>query len=245
MGLDEGVFAYLPRTRRASMASVRDVLERWFAEVPNSHADGIRARIQSGDDEQFESAYWEMFLATLLARRGYALTWEPEVPGTAKRPDFLVARGDDVFYVEARAIGSKKAALAERRRTTKAYESIRAWDLPNFFLGLTLEAVGATDLRIADFKKVVKPWLDGLDPDAVLAAQAQSNFFEVPHKSVSVGTGPSRFTLFRARPTHGVRARRHSVRTPRASVGNSTTTSGSTSLFTRRLAGTATIWRTP
>ena len=186
MAFNEPVFDYLSRSSRPSMASVRKVLEGWFREVPASHAEAIRGRIQSRDDEKFQAAFWEMYLAVLFTTLGYRLTWEPEIADSSGRPDFLAQRRDGTFYVEATSVAQDSMVRAQRNRTRQAYQAISRWDITDWALSLSLEAVGKADLALRDFKRQVQPWLASLDPDAVLAQRQGSSHFQMPYLEVLI-----------------------------------------------------------
>jgi len=180
MRLDEDIYSYLSRSSRRSMASTREVLERWFATTPATQQENLRGRLTSVNDEQFMSAFWEMYLATLFSQMGCTVEWEPTIPVGEGRPDFLIEGRGCCFYVEATSVGAAAVSRKTEHRVRRAYEAIRGWDLPDFMLDLTLDAAGPQDLRIDEAKMRIQPWLATLDAEEVIRQRGSSNYFEVP-----------------------------------------------------------------
>ncbi len=65
----------------------------------------VLGRIQSGDDRQFHSAFFEIYLNQLLKLSGFQVTPHPKIEGNRNRPDFLVLKDErPLFYLEATVI---------------------------------------------------------------------------------------------------------------------------------------------
>jgi hypothetical protein len=62
----------------------------WLSRVPASEHADFCSRFRSSDESQFISALQEITLHELLRRQGCKLRFHPNVPGTAKQPDFNV-----------------------------------------------------------------------------------------------------------------------------------------------------------
>ena len=112
----ESIFGFLDRVNRPEFAVVRDLMNGWFERFPaEAHAD-LRARFRSDDPGQSLGAFWELYLHELFRARGYTLKRDPEVPGTSRRPDFLVIGEGGEFYLEATTVGYSKDEMSARRR---------------------------------------------------------------------------------------------------------------------------------
>src|SRR5215213_5717389 len=96
----ESQFAFLNRTGLPYFAPVRDLLEEWFGYVSPDVQPGLRQRFRQDDQGQFMAAFWELYLHEAHRRLGFDIQYEPPVPGTGRRPDFLFERGDERFYLE-------------------------------------------------------------------------------------------------------------------------------------------------
>ena len=86
----------------------------------------LRQRFRSRDDEQFRSAFLELYLHESLIRAGYAVTIHPTVEGTTAHPDFLVGRDGERLYIEAIAPGSSPAAKAAAERRAVLFDTAAA-----------------------------------------------------------------------------------------------------------------------
>lgn len=85
----------------AGQRHLTDVVPRWLnvwttiAPSPDSRphlASGRWVKGRARDDEQFRSAFLELYLDESLIRAGYVVTIHPSVNGTTTHPDFLVER---------------------------------------------------------------------------------------------------------------------------------------------------------
>jgi hypothetical protein len=115
----EGRYTFLNRTARPYFVATRDMLEEWFAHLPPEGQSGLRSRFRADNPGQHIAAFWELYLHEVHRRLGYELEYEPELPNTSRKPDFLVHRGDERFYLEGTIVIHSKQELAfERRRGT-------------------------------------------------------------------------------------------------------------------------------
>ncbi len=88
----------------------------WLGHVPTRHEPDLRSRLQSKDDAQFESAFWELYLHEAYRRSGDKVVIHPPLAGTGCRPDFLVEGHGTRFYLEA----VRACAPADEVRQNKA-----------------------------------------------------------------------------------------------------------------------------
>ena len=95
----------------------------WLGHVPTRHEPDLRSRLQSKDDAQFESAFWELYLHVAYRRSGYKVLIHPPLAGTGCRPDFLVEGHGTRFYLEA----VRACAPADEVRQNKLREDVRQW----------------------------------------------------------------------------------------------------------------------
>jgi hypothetical protein len=80
----ETTFPFLDRVDDPVFARVRKLIEEWFAAYPSDGSDKqgaeLRGRFTSGSDQDFASAFWELYLHETYRRAGYAATPHPETP---------------------------------------------------------------------------------------------------------------------------------------------------------------------
>lgn len=162
----ESTFAFLNRVAGDYWEPPRSLMQDWLDCIPSdAEYNDLRQRFRSRDDEQFRSAYLELYLHQSLLRAGYQVTIHPEVPGATRRPDFLAERADQRFYVEAIAPGSSQAAKAAARRQAVLLDTVNQLDDPNFMLWLDELTEGPAAPPAGRLRADLTAWLATLDPD--------------------------------------------------------------------------------
>lgn len=84
----EGGFSFLNHSGRPAAERVRDLLEDWFQEYPDSYQEWLRHRIRSVGE--YESTFFELFLYTLLSRHPADVDVEHDLEAEKRAPDFRV-----------------------------------------------------------------------------------------------------------------------------------------------------------
>ncbi len=164
----EPMFAYYNHSARPAVASLRRLLEAWFSDVPDEAKVGIRARVRSGDDIPFQSAFFELYLHALMTSMGFSLVYEPEISGSSTRPDFLVSKGGTAhFYLEATVAAAPQQEQAMEKRAAVVYDSLNRMRPPSFFLHVRIRGAPATPPNGARLRSDLERWLSALDPDEV------------------------------------------------------------------------------
>jgi hypothetical protein len=176
----EKTFAFLNRVAGPFWDRTRTTMEEWFMRLPEgTHAD-IRGRVRSGDNLQFVSAYWEMYVHESLAREGFSLAAHPELPETTKRPDFLASSEDVTFYVEATVVGDSATEAAADHRRNMVYDTLDRLDSPNFILWLEIESEGPSSPSVRALRADLERWLRTLDADELRALAEEQGFDALP-----------------------------------------------------------------
>jgi hypothetical protein len=123
---NESTFAFLNRVSGGFWDHTRLLVQEWADRVEvAAEYNELRQRFRSRDDDQFRSAFLELYLHESLVRAGYTVTIHPAIPGTSRRPDFLGVRADERLYVEAIAPGTAPDARAAASRRGVLYDSVR------------------------------------------------------------------------------------------------------------------------
>lgn len=169
MQANEPRYTYYNRSASAHSKLVRDVLEGWLRDIPEVHRQGIRGQLRSGDDHDFDSAFWEMYLFKVTTGRGCEVELHPEIEGTKKRPDFLV-RADRPFYLEAIAVGQRPEIRASSGRLKEVEAVLDQVRVDGFTLSFSWFEIGAAPLKAVKLRKQLLSWVASLDREAVLAA---------------------------------------------------------------------------
>jgi hypothetical protein len=167
----DSMFAYINRTARDGFDQVRHELESWFTHYPKQEQRELRARFRSDIDTQHYSAFFELILYETLLLLGCNTIVHPTIPGTEKRPDFLVEPiSGEPFYLEA-AIATTESAneAAARSRMNTVYDVInRKVDTSNFFLWLGVEGIPESQPPASKIAAFLNKHLASLDPDEVM-----------------------------------------------------------------------------
>lgn len=164
----ESTFEFLNRVAGDYWEHPRTLMQRWLDRLANDHDyNDIRQRFRSRDDDQFRSAFLELYLHESLHRAGYAVTVHPPVAGTSRRPDFLGERNGNRLYVEAIAPGATAEAKAAARRRAVLFDTVNRVGDPNFILWLDRLEEGTSPPAAAQLRAYLRNWLATLDPDSI------------------------------------------------------------------------------
>jgi hypothetical protein len=66
----ESQFAFLDRSGRPQFETVRQRIEEWFSRLCPGLKKGVLQRLRSGDDQEFEAGFWELYCTS--CSRGWA-----------------------------------------------------------------------------------------------------------------------------------------------------------------------------
>lgn len=165
---EESSFAFLNRVAGSYWGHPRRLIEEWASHLPGDadYAD-IRARIRSGDNRQWNSAFLELYLHEMLLRTGHAVTLHPPLPSSARRPDFYAEKDGSGFFMEAvvPAWSNKKDAAHARRN--RFFDVVNRMESPNFILMIRSLNEGDSNPLAARLRTELRKWLAGLNPDAI------------------------------------------------------------------------------
>lgn len=146
---------------------IRNTLESWFENYPLQHRTDLRERFRSDDDQNREGAFFELFLHELLTRLGFSLEVHPEITGLRARPDFLVSRYNQRFFIEATVTGQRAGPFARNRNEQDVIDKLNT--LASSHFGITVHKEGTLS-RTLSRENVVRPFkelLESHDPDDV------------------------------------------------------------------------------
>lgn len=168
----ESRFSFLNRSAGDQWQRVREKMEGYFATYSTFGVSDLRERFRSSDDRQHISAWWELYIFTLLHRSGYEVQLHPELPNSDSRPDFMAIRQGEHLYLEATVVFSGVEPDEENENPSRA-----AWifDLTNmaqsaeFMVGLNILKHGTERPAARDLVPRLERWLSGLDPDSISA----------------------------------------------------------------------------
>jgi hypothetical protein len=163
---NENTFHYFNDTARPEVIPLREVMEIWFKDYPDSEKVEMKERLIS----DFYPAFYELAMYQYFKNMGYDVTIHPAVPETKKRPDFLVKNEADEFYVEIKEMQMVTyAEELERRKLNTLYDSMNSIDNTNFMI--CIDKIKFKSSRQPSGKKVIKHFdaiMHSLYPDVIL-----------------------------------------------------------------------------
>jgi hypothetical protein len=163
---NEPSFAFLNRTGSRFFSPVRELFQIWLEGVPMPHRASIVGELRSGDDEKFDSAFWELYLHRVLTGSGFDVTIHPTLPDTTRQPDFLV-HADEPFYLEAVSVGTSQVARKRKRRLSEVEAVLDSARVEGWTLSFNWHDIGPDPLPSARVRDTLLSWLGNLDHGSV------------------------------------------------------------------------------
>jgi hypothetical protein len=162
----ESQYAFLDRVAGPVWDRIRQLIENWVSDYSAGDRPEMIARLQGRkDDIAFAAAYWELLLYQGLKTLGFEVTCHPQLAGTTKRPDFLVAGDTCSFYLEAKVLGDDRVDLGRDQRRNKIYHELNAKvHSDDFFVQVQFDRESARPIPIRRLADATQIWLNGLDP---------------------------------------------------------------------------------
>jgi hypothetical protein len=133
-----------------------------------AHAGALE--LTGPDPAQSLGAFWELYLHELFRALGYTLERDPEVPGTSRRPDFLVIGEGGEFYLEATTVGHSKDEMAARRRRNVVLDLVDEAQNPDFWVTINVPGEGRNTPSRRDIVPKLEAELNSLDWAAVVSS---------------------------------------------------------------------------
>jgi hypothetical protein len=160
----ETTYAFLDRVSRPEFAAPRVLLNAWFDRWPaGDDREELRRRLMSKDAQNFDGAFWELYLHEVHRRLGFAIEREPRLAGRSTRPDFLMERDDGAFYLEATVVALPASVIAKRRRERLVIDAINDAYHPDFGIRLQGLAIGPRQPPRRLIIAAVEKWLGTLE----------------------------------------------------------------------------------
>lgn len=170
----ENTFSFLRRVSGNYWDQCRKLIDSWVSNFPDSDRSSLIGQLTSGDDHQFTSAFWELYLHETYRRDGWTITIHPSVPNAPTHPDFFVEKGDRAHYIEARCVYGDEDRAAQGRLNS-IYAAVDKIDSGPFHLAVTAHRIGAMSPSSRKLTGDLEHWLQGLDPDKVNLSLGSEN----------------------------------------------------------------------
>lgn len=167
-GHGEPIFDFLNRVAGEYWAHPRKLMQTWADHISGSRDyRDMRQRFRSHDDDQFRSAFLELYIHESLMQAGCQVTIHPRLTGTTRRPDFYAERAGSGLYLEAIAPGTSRDAKAAAGRRAVLFDTVDRLGDPNFLLWLSELREGTRPPASARLRENLRSWLSRLNPDDV------------------------------------------------------------------------------
>lgn len=137
------LYPFLNRSSWLVCDRARTLCEDWFSRYPANDQEDLLGRFTSKRDEDHRSAYFELLLHELLLQLGATLTVHPSVPGTSKRPDFLVDLEGTRFYLEAMVNYARDDNFGESPIIDEVCDWIDSMDIPDYLIHIFFSDIPA------------------------------------------------------------------------------------------------------
>ena len=174
---NEDLYSFLDRSAVPFFKAVRDLIEAWVSRVPGDHRAQLVGSLRSRSREEFESAFWELYLHEAYTSSGHTVTIHPALPHSSSRPDFLIESEATRFYLEAVRVGRSVSLVAEEKRLDEVHVAINSLPVGRFMVDVTTYAIGPRPLATRGLRNRLQAWLAGLDPQEVARTASSSAGF--------------------------------------------------------------------
>ena len=158
-------YDFYDRSAQPMFVKIRNLLNKWFDDYPKEDQVSLKAHFKN----DFQAAFFELFIHELFKKQGFKLKPHPKVEGTTKKPDFLVTSESDEFYIEVKhASDLSEQDESYEKRKALLYDEINRIESPDFFLHIRELTIKTRQQPSA--KKVIKAINDKLlrhNPDKI------------------------------------------------------------------------------
>lgn len=123
-------FEFIDKSATPEVNTVREILNSWFNNYPVDEQNDLKKRFPS----HLYSTFYELFLHELFFRQGFNIKIHPTLPGTNRKPDFLISKDGFEIYVEAKDSQDKSEIdIGLEKIENEIYDSLNTIDSPDFF----------------------------------------------------------------------------------------------------------------
>jgi hypothetical protein len=152
---------------RPGIGAIRSLLEDWFDRLPLCAQADVRARFQSNDEAQHQSAFFELYWHEMLRCSGYEVEIHPLLSDVKTNPDFLALRcGIPDFYLET-TLAMPEGDLSADRRFAELHDTLDRLNSPDYFLEVKFKGSPEGNIRGRLIRARLERWLEGLEYEEI------------------------------------------------------------------------------
>jgi hypothetical protein len=178
---NESEFSFLNRSARSTISRVRDVLQNWFDQYPESDKRELRSKIR----DDFYSSFFELFLHELLRRTVTRVEVHPQtLSQRSTRPDFLAEDSSgNRFFAEA-VVASDESTEEQARQRVQAviYDEMNKAQVSDYFLAIK-RIINPHNLQPSGkrLRKWLHTQLSMVDYENVFRASSEGRLDDLPN----------------------------------------------------------------
>lgn len=191
-GRGMSTFEFLMRCSRPACERVRDQLEKWFRCYPESESGDLKSRFRSGDEAQFRSAFWELYLHECLRQLGYTVEVHPELDTEGdRRPDFLAQHSEeeDILVEAASTQMRTEEPSGPSQQKDEVIDAINELSHSDFRLQMKASGGRSWPEEPPSRNRIqseLRQWLDTLDYESLRSAFEDHGLEAMPEKQVDL-----------------------------------------------------------
>lgn len=155
----ETIAQRLMRCATPADSRIRSLLESWFVRLPEPARSDIRSRFWERDARLALAAFWELYLHEVFRRHGYQLMLHPATGQSGARPDFLVIRANEAFYVEALVHAPSTEAWRAQRRLYPILDVLHELQHPTITIRLVQAEQGNGTPPLRELREALRSWI--------------------------------------------------------------------------------------
>ncbi|PKN85756.1 MAG: hypothetical protein CVU46_10065 [Chloroflexi bacterium HGW-Chloroflexi-8] len=178
----EGIYKFLNRSALPQFAEFRQIINEWFSHFPEEHKKELSSRLRDDKDEQFQSAFFELYIHEILLKYGYSVKIHQKInEDDFERPDFLVKKDEEEFFLEA--VLSNENSVEERKaqvRLANLVDKLNEIESSKFFISISPIGYVPLSFKISKIKLEIQEFIKNLDYESVLSVYKTSNLDKLP-----------------------------------------------------------------
>lgn len=172
-------FRYYEKSSRKDIRLIRELLNRWFSNYPKEHQRELKASFK----KHFDDSFYELFLHQLFRDLGYKVEIHPKLSNSDKRPDFLIKKGNQEIYVEAKITsGKSNKQKAFVRMRDQFYDNLNKIRTSKFYIQIeSLEFKTGNQPSTSSLIHSIEEELHKYDPEVLIQEVEKYGFHKLPN----------------------------------------------------------------
>lgn len=180
-GYKEPIFDCINRSSSKEAADIRKAINKWFSFYPKNEKPEFLSRIQTNEDQEFLSAFSELYIYNLCRLLGFKIKVHPKLDNNSeKKPDFLLSYRNEEVIVES--VLANEMSYQEKRAEkiiNVLLDSIDKIKSNNYLLSIDLDGTPTKNINSKTLVMELQKWLNSLNHNEV-----NSNYINPNHHQI-------------------------------------------------------------